>query len=262
MPAIQINANTRADRHSAVCVGDKSSDGIAVAHAATPMTIELAQIIVVRIDPTQASAFAPSTAPAIRSAWSQWRGARSRTRQASSSTPTSSMRANFTLGRGRQRRRTVARRAAYTDHDGGQLRCCATASPILTGIRKSLAAPNTRRRRTDQLIQGFPMLVDGGDSRPTSRRDQWRPKQRGARSSPKTTTGEYPDHGVRPILGLSLSRYERMACRDSRPQHRTRAVNLDGGGSTMIALPDASMSSQPSLDAVPVSSRRVPAIGG
>ncbi len=95
----------------------------------------------------------------------------------------------------------------------------------------------------EQAVQGFPLLVEYGA-----------PAYFGASGQRKRRTVIAEDRAgniliiVAPYLGLSLA--DLSAYLAESELGITQAVNLDGGGSTMIALPGANYF-QPSLDAVP-----------
>ena len=118
-------------------------------------------------------------------------------------------------------------------------------------VRDGVPTVSTNRWRNsfpdvgiEQLVQGFPMLVDGGDPAYV----RWSDSQRTRRTLVAEDSQGNILIMVSPYLGLSLPELSEYLTRTDL--NIMRAVNLDGGGSTMIAFPGADYT-QPSFDAVP-----------
>ena len=126
--------------------------------------------------------------------------------------------------------------AAYSDRGG---------SFIVRGEAPTVAGPQTQiDSAVQQAIQGFPLLVRDG-------RQAYFSSTEGERNR-RTLIAE-DERGnililVSPFLGLSL--HDLSAYLPTTGLDIVTAVNLDGGGSTMLALPSADFF-VPSFDAVP-----------
>lgn len=133
----------------------------------------------------------------------------------------------------------VAHGAAYVDRGGTFL--VRSSVPSVIGYRShSLRIENT----VEQAIQGFPLLVDDGE--------QSYADVRASERNRRTLIAEDVSGNilimVSPFLGLSLA--DLSAYLPTTDLDIVTAVNLDGGGSTMIALPGIEYF-QPAFDAVP-----------
>lgn len=129
--------------------------------------------------------------------------------------------------------------AAYTDRGG--LFMLRDRSPIVTGYQSPQAQLDSA---VQQAIQGFPLLVDQGQPAYVSATNGERNR--------RTLIAE-DIHGnilimVAPFLGLSLK--DMSAWLPVSGLGIVTAVNLDGGGSTLLALQAADYF-LPSFDAVP-----------
>ncbi len=96
----------------------------------------------------------------------------------------------------------------------------------------------------DQAIQGFPLLIENGEPAYSSASEG----ERTRRTLIGRDAGGHILILVSPYLGLSLA--DLSAYLATSDLNLDIAFNLDGGGSTMLALPGAEII-QPSLDAVP-----------
>ena len=128
---------------------------------------------------------------------------------------------------------------AYTDRGG--VFTVRGGAPAVTGYRSPQARIDAA---VEQAAQGFPLLVDQG-------KQAYFGESNGERNR-RTVIAE--DAGgnilvlVSPFLGLSLPGLS--AYLPTSDLDIITAVNLDGGGSTLLALPAADYF-QPSFDAVP-----------
>ena len=96
----------------------------------------------------------------------------------------------------------------------------------------------------EQLVQGWPMLVDGGNPAYV----KWSDSDRARRTIIAEDTSGRILIIVAPWLGLSLPQLSDYLTKTDL--NIVRAVNLDGGGSTMLAIPGINYR-LPSLEAVP-----------
>lgn len=196
---------------------------------------ELAQLVVVRIDP-QRYRFRAMYRPGEPLSLTGWRQL----------APAASLivNANFFDERHRALGLVVsdgmASGRAYSDRGGAFL--IHDGQPAIVSYR----APSLLKAKgIEQAIQGFPLLVEGGEQ-------TYFADGKGERTR-RTIIGI--DRGgqvlimVAPFLGLSLA--DLSAWLPQTDLDIAAAFNLDGGGSTMMALPGADYF-QPSLDRVPV----------
>ena len=111
-------------------------------------------------------------------------------------------------------------------------------------VRANRSQPYLAGEALEQAVQGFPLLVEKGEptyfNRSTARRTR------------RTVIAEDKNGSillmVSPFLGLSLA--DLSAYLPTTDLNIETAFNLDGGGSTMMAVPDIPYS-QPSFDPVP-----------
>ena len=133
----------------------------------------------------------------------------------------------------------VAHGTAYLDRGGTFL--LRSAVPSVIGYRSHSLRID---RSVEQAIQGFPLLVDRGK--------QSYADARASERNRRTLIAEDANGNilimVSPFLGLSLA--DLSAYLATADLEIVTAVNLDGGGSTMIAIPGIEYF-QPSFDAVP-----------
>ena len=138
--------------------------------------------------------------------------------------------------------------AAYSDRGG--LFVQRSGSPTVTS---TLSPQSQIDSSVQQAIQGFPLLVDQGQPAYVG-------SPHGERNR-RTLIAEDKSGNilimVSPFLGLSL--HELSAYLPETGLEIVTAVNLDGGGSTMLALPAADYF-LPSFDAVPDNARRLSAV--
>lgn len=200
----------------------------------TPNDDELAQLIAVRIDPERyrfRALYRPG-APLSLAAWRELE-------------PKASLiiNANFFDRAGRALGLVVsdsrAFGASYKDRGGTFL--VKDDQPAFLTYRSPHSLTSAG---IDQAIQGFPLLVEDGEPAYFSAVEGERTR--------RTLIGR-DDSGrililVSPYLGLSLS--DLSAYLASSDLNLDIAINLDGGGSTLLALPGAEIF-QPSIDAVP-----------
>ncbi len=133
----------------------------------------------------------------------------------------------------------VAHGAAYLDRGGTFL--LRKNVPSVIGYRSSSSRID---KSVEQAIQGFPLLVDGGKQ---SYDDSGAGERNRRTLIAEDVSGKILIM-VSPFLGLSLA--DLSAFLPTTDLEIVTAVNLDGGGSTMIALPGIGYF-QPSFDAVP-----------
>ena len=200
----------------------------------TPNDDELAQLIAVRIDPERyrfRAVYRPG-APLSLAAWRELE-------------PVASLiiNANFFDRAGRALGLVIsdgrAYGAAYTDRGGTFL--VRDGQPAFLTYRSPHSSTTAG---IDQAIQGFPLLVENGEPAYFSAAEGERTR--------RTLIGR--DAGaqililVSPYLGLSLA--DLSAYLATSDLNLDIAINLDGGGSTLLALPGAEIF-HPSIDAVP-----------
>ncbi len=128
---------------------------------------------------------------------------------------------------------------AYTDRGGGFY--ARDGTPSVAGFKSPQARIDSS---VEQAVQGFPLLVSGG-------RQAYFGAAAGERNR-RTIIAEDKRGNilvlVSPFLGLSLQ--DLSAYLPAAGLDIVTAVNLDGGGSSLLALPAADYF-QPSFDAVP-----------
>lgn len=195
---------------------------------------DLAQLIVIRINP-QLVQFRAHYSPGAPRGLSEWR--------AQAATASVIINANFFDEAHRVLGAVVSDGVlsgrAYRNRGGAFL------------VRGGLASVVANRGRqlnieagAEQLIQGFPLLVEGGQSAYFNTSGN----QRTRRTLIAEDTAGRILILVSPFLGLSLA--DLSAYLPGADLAIVTAVNLDGGGSTMIALPEINFA-QPSFDPVP-----------
>ncbi len=207
----------------------------------TPNDDEIAQLIAVRINPERYRfrvLYRPG-APLSLAAWRELE-------------PTASViiNANFFDGAGRALGLVVsdgrAFGATYSDRGGTFL--VRDDQPAFLTYRSPHSLTTTG---IDQAIQGFPLLVENGEPAYLSATE-------GERTRRTLIGRDNSGHIlilVSPYLGLSLS--DLSAYLATSDLNLDIAINLDGGGSTMLALPGAEIF-YPSIDAVPTALVVVP----
>ena len=195
---------------------------------------ELAQLIVVRIDP-QRFRFRALYSPGHPRRLSEWR--------AEAPDAAVIINANFFDEAYRALGAVVSDgivHGAFNDDYGGSFLARDGAASVIVNHTLNFSQANT----IDQLVQGYPMLVDQGDPAYVRRT--------GSQRARRTVIAEDSRGNililVAPYLGLSLADLSEYLTRTDL--NIVRAVNLDGGGSTLIAIPGADYT-QPSFDAVP-----------
>ena len=205
---------------------------------------ELAQLVVVRIDPSQYRfrALYRAGQPASLSAW-----------RAQAPAASVLVNANFFNGEHEALGLVVsdgqAYGRAYRDR-GGSFIIRDGAPAIIANQGESLS-----RDGIEQAVQGFPLLVDGG-------KPAYLARSGGERT--RRTLIAIDRRGnililVSPFLGLSLA--DLSAYLPGTDLDIETAFNLDGGGSTMLALPGVDYF-QPSLDKAPTVLAVYPRGGG
>ena len=198
----------------------------------SPDDDELAQLIVVRIDPNQYR-FRALYSPGQPNSLSQWR------EQAADAAVI--INANFFDERHHALDAIISDGRQYGEADlysGGSFLVRDGVPTVLDNTKLGSLTG------VEQLVQGWPMLVDRGDPAYVN----WAQRQRTRRTVIAEDSSGRVMIIVAPWLGLSLPELSEFLTKTDL--NILRAVNLDGGGSTMLAIPDVNYR-LPSLDAVP-----------
>ncbi len=196
---------------------------------------ELAQLIVIRIDPSFFR-FRALYSPGNPKPLSQWRDEEDRAAVI--------VNANFFDEARHILGALISDGKVYGEPDeyGGGSFLVRGGQPAVIANRPN--EPNITDASIEQLVEGWPLLVDRGDPAYVD----WSDSQRSRRTIIAGDSSGRILIMAAPWLGLSLSELGEYLTQAGL--NILRAVNLDGGRSTMLSLPAASMF-LPSFDAVP-----------